>query len=269
MEEDNMPDFTKSNAYPWALTGVFAAVQLVMTVFPFSFAVGGGGFLTLGLVGAPIIGFLLGPFFGTISVAIGSFLGVMINVAVHPLAWFTPIAPAAGALVAGSLRVRKAVVAPLVFIVGIAVFMVSPIALLALSFLWFHVIALILALLFVIPPLKSKLAEGLELSSSIGPAWGVFSIWILCLLAVLADQLVGSAMGAFYFLTVGLDPPTLAGIYTAVLLIYPVERVLASVVAAIITVALARFLTKTYFDLPTLPGGPRVQELTEEEIEQG
>ena len=264
-----MPDFTKSNAYPWALTGVFAAVQLVLTVFPFSFAIGGGGVLTLGLVGAPIIGFLLGPFFGTISVAIGSFLGVMINVAVHPLAWFTPIAPAAGALVAGSLRVRKAFVAPLVFIVGIAAFMVSPIALLAMTFLWFHFIALFLALLFVIPPLKGKLAEGLELSPNVGPAWGVLSIWMLCLIAVLADQLIGSAIAAFYFLTLGLDVPTLAGIFTGVLLIYPIERVLASVVAAIIVVALGRFLTKTYFDLPTVPGGARIQELTEEEIQQG
>jgi hypothetical protein len=44
---------------------------------------------------------------------------------------------------------------------------------------------------------------------------------------------------------------------------------LASIVAAIIVVALARFLTKTYFDLPTVPGGARIQELTEEEIERG
>lgn len=263
-----MPEFIRSNAYPWALTGIFAAVQLVLTVFPFSFAIGGGGFLTLGLVGAPIIGFLLGPFFGTVSVVIGSFLGVMINVAAHPLAWFTPIAPAAGALVAGSLRVRKAIVAPILFIVGIAAFLASPIALLALTFLWFHVIALVLAILFMIPPLKSKLAEGLELSPDVGPAWGVLSIWMLCLIAVLADQLIGSAIGAFYFLTVGLDVPTLAGIYTAVLLIYPIERVLASVIAAIILVAVARFLAKTYFDLPTVPGGTRIQELTEAEIEQ-
>ena len=63
-----MSNFTRSGAYPWALVGVFAAVQLVMTAFPITFAIGVGGILSLGLVAAPIIGYLLGPFFGTISV---------------------------------------------------------------------------------------------------------------------------------------------------------------------------------------------------------
>jgi len=202
-----MSNFTRSGAYPWALVGIFAAVQLVMTYFPFTFAIGGGGILSLGLVSAPIIGYLLGPFFGTISVLIGSFLGVALNVAAHPLAMFTPIAPAASALVAGSLRVKKPIVVPIVYIAAIAIFLVSPIA-------------------------------GLS-----------------------------STIGAFYFLTLGMDVPTLAGFYTTVIFIYPIERTLASIIAAFVIVALAKFLAKTYFDLPTTPLETRIQELPEEDIQ--
>jgi hypothetical protein len=262
-----MSNFTRSGAYPWALVGVFAAVQLVMTAFPITFAIGVGGILSLGLVAAPIIGYLLGPFFGTISVLIGSFLGVSINVALHPLAMFTPIAPAAGALVAGSLRVKKPIVVPLVYIAAIAIFLVSPIAGLSYTFLWFHIIALILSLLFLMPFFREKLEGGLEMDVNVGYGIGVVSIWLLSLISVLADQLVGSTIGAFYFLTVGLDVPTLAGIYTGIIFIYPIERILASIIAAFVIVALAKFLAKTYFDLPTTPLESGIQELPEEEIQ--
>jgi len=262
-----MSNFTRSGAYPWALVGIFAAVQLVMTYFPFTFAIGGGGILSLGLVSAPIIGYLLGPFFGTISVLIGSFLGVALNVAAHPLAMFTPIAPAASALVAGSLRVKKPIVVPIVYIAAIAIFLVSPIAGLSYTFLWFHLIALILSLLFLMPLFKNKLAGGLELNENMGYGIGVVSIWLLSLIAVLADQLVGSTIGAFYFLTLGMDVPTLAGFYTTVIFIYPIERTLASIIAAFVIVALAKFLAKTYFDLPTTPLETRIQELPEEDIQ--
>jgi hypothetical protein len=262
-----MSNFTRSGAYPWALVGIFAAIQLVMTYFPFTFAIGGGGILSVGLVSAPIIGYLLGPFFGTISVFIGSLLGVSLNVAAHPLAMFTPIAPATSALVAGSLRVKKPVVVPIIYIAAMAIFLVSPIAGLSWTFLWFHVIALILSLLFLMPLFRDRLAGGLELNDGVGYGIGVVSIWLLSLIAVLADQLVGSTIGAFYFLTVGLDVPTLAGIYTSVMFIYPIERTLASIIAALVIVALAKFLARTYFDLPTTPLQPGIQELPEEEIQ--
>ncbi|MHA2068521.1 MAG: hypothetical protein ACXABY_29515 [Candidatus Thorarchaeota archaeon] len=262
-----MSSFTRSGAYPWALVGIFAAVQLVMTAFPFTFAFGGGGFLSLGLVAAPIIGYLLGPFFGTISVLIGSFLGVSINVALHPLALFTPIAPAASALVAGSLRVKKPIVVPLVYVAAMAIFLVSPIAGLSYTFLWFHIIALILSFLFLIPLFREKLENGLEMDANVGYGIAVVSIWLLSLISVLADQLVGSTIGAFYFLTLGLDVPTLAGFYTGVIFIYPIERTLASIIAAFVIVALAKFLARTYFDLPTTPLDSGIRELPAEEIQ--
>ena len=70
-----MSGFTKSVAYPWALTGIFGAFHLVLTFIPYSVLGMGGGFLTWGMVSAPIVGFLLGPFYGTIAVLAGSLIG--------------------------------------------------------------------------------------------------------------------------------------------------------------------------------------------------
>ncbi|MBE0526428.1 MAG: hypothetical protein IH631_05760, partial [Candidatus Thorarchaeota archaeon] len=74
-----MSGFSRSISYPWALTGIFGAVHFVITLIPFNIALGGGGEISFGLVSAPIIGFLLGPFFGVISVLIGSLLAIFIN----------------------------------------------------------------------------------------------------------------------------------------------------------------------------------------------
>ncbi|MFW9800730.1 MAG: hypothetical protein ACFFD9_09855, partial [Candidatus Thorarchaeota archaeon] len=101
-----MSDFRRSGAYPWALTGIFAAVHLVITLIPYSLSVSGTGVISFGMISASIVGYLLGPFFGTVSVLIGSYLGIFINPEVALLGLTTPIATATGALAAGLLRVR-------------------------------------------------------------------------------------------------------------------------------------------------------------------
>ena len=67
--------FSRSVAYPWALTGIFGAFHLVLTFLPFTVLGMGGGFLTWGMISAAIVGFLLGPFYGTVAVLVGSFIG--------------------------------------------------------------------------------------------------------------------------------------------------------------------------------------------------
>jgi hypothetical protein len=262
-----MSNFSKTGAYPWALVGIFAAVQLVMTIFPMTFAIGTGGALTLGLIAAPIIGYLLGPIYGIISVFIGSFLGVAIDVAVHPLLWLTPIAPTISAFIAGALRVRKALIVPLVYIIAIALFMISPIGLLSYYFLWFHIIAFLMSFLFLIPKIRTLMLDGLDGTKGTKPYVGFFAIWIFSLIAVLGDQLVGSAVGSFLFVALGTDAATVAGWYTFIIFIYPVERLLASIAAAFVIFALSMTLAKSLLPLPTQPWGEGVLELSEEEID--
>ncbi|MFW9843899.1 MAG: hypothetical protein ACFFEV_04935, partial [Candidatus Thorarchaeota archaeon] len=107
-----MSNYTSSKAYPWALTGIFAAVHLVITLIPFSLSVGGGGEISYGLVSAPIIGFLLGPFFGVLAVVIGSLIAMSINPLIAILGPLTVLATAAGAYAAGAMRTRIRVSIP-------------------------------------------------------------------------------------------------------------------------------------------------------------
>ncbi len=268
-----MASFTRSVAYPWALTGVFGAVHLVVTVIPFSPSIGGGGVISFGLVSGAIIGFLLGPFFGTIAVLIGSFAGGFVNPSIAIFGLLTPLAPATGAFVAGSFRVRgsriKSVALILiVYIVALCFFIQSPIGRLAIGFLWLHIIAGLLVLLFLIPGVGHQLSDALHFEPDSKISLNFFAIWLVSFIAVMADHLVGSTIAAYVF-SAGMDPEALALLFIGVAFIYPWERLIASVITALVLFVTSISLAKTYFDLPTLPGIPSAPlELPPEELEE-
>ena len=65
----------------------------------------------------------------------------------------------------------------------------------------------------------------------------------------------------------GLEADMVAGFYDVVTLVYPVERLIALIILAIVTFALDSNLAETYFDLPTTPWKKAgIRELPEEEI---
>jgi hypothetical protein len=99
--------FYQSKTYSWALTGIFSAIHFDITIIPFSLAIGVQGVISLGMISGPLVGFLLGPFYGTIAVLIGSILAMFANPLLAVLGPFTPIATASGALAAGLFRTGK------------------------------------------------------------------------------------------------------------------------------------------------------------------
>ncbi len=268
-----MASFTRSVAYPWALTGVFGAVHLVITIIPYSLSIGGGGVISFGLVSGPIIGFLLGPFFGTIAVLIGSLTGGFVNPSIALFGLLTPLAPATGAFVAGSFRVRGPrikSVAPvlIVYILAFDLFILGPIGRYALGFLWLHIIACLLVLLFMVPGVGRQLSEALNIESIPEQPLSLFAIWLVSFIAVMADHLVGSTIATYVF-SAGMDPEALALLFMGVAFIYPWERLLASVITAAVLYAASTSLAKTYFDLPIMPGIPSAPlELPPEELEE-
>ena len=138
-----MSGLKNSMAYPWALTGIFAAVHLVITLIPFTIAIGGGGSISFGMVSAPIIGFLLGPFFGVIAVVIGSILAMFINSSIAILGPFTVLATAAGAFAAGAMRTKIRITVPIIFIVAFGIYLASPVGVAVPLFIWFHLIVFV------------------------------------------------------------------------------------------------------------------------------
>lgn len=265
-----MTAFVRSTAYPWVLTGIFAAIHAILALIPSFPAIGvEGGTLSLGMVSGPLVGFLLGPFFGTMAVIIGSIIAGVANPSILVIGPFTIIATATGALVAGLIRVGKPFFVPIIYAIAIGLYFVGPLGLLLPTFVWFHLICLALSFLYVIPKLTGILKEGIDLKPGFNPIAGVVSVWLLSIIALVADQLMGSMLGVFYLVYgLGLGADMVAGFFVVVTFVYPIERLLASVILAVIVFALGSTLAETYFDLPTRPWEDTgIPELPEEEIE--
>ncbi|MGD9396825.1 MAG: hypothetical protein PVJ05_10390 [Candidatus Thorarchaeota archaeon] len=263
-----MSKYTQSVAYPWALTGIFAAVHLVITLIPYSIGVGGGGEISFGLVSAPVVGFILGPFFGVIAVLIGSVLAMFINPGIAIIGPFTAIATAAGAYAAGAMRTKLRVTIPVLYLAAIGMFLLSPIGLLVPQFLLFHFIVFLLSLIFFVPGFSRMLMEALKLERSFNRWAGFASMWLLSIVAVTLDNVVGSAMGAYYFIAAfAMDPAALAGLFALGIPVIPVERIIGSVIVALLLAALAEVLVRANFGLPlSRVGNYELLELSEEEI---
>ncbi|NHI90457.1 MAG: hypothetical protein EAX87_13125 [Candidatus Thorarchaeota archaeon] len=261
-----MSGFTRSIAYPWALTGIFAAVHLVITLIPFNLSVGGGGEISFGLVSAPIIGFLLGPIFGVIAVMAGSLLAMTINPLIALLGPFTALATAAGAFAAGAMRTRIRISVPVIFVMAMIVYLASPVGIAVPVFIWFHLFAFFLSLLYFIPKLSTSLISPLNLKPGVQRTRVFASIWVFCLVAVTLDQAVGSAIGGWYL------PPffglaTIVGFFQSAVLLYAFERIVASLIIAVVISALLEVLSKADYGLPlTRIGGFELLELQDEEI---
>ncbi|MFW9983091.1 MAG: hypothetical protein ACFFE3_14400 [Candidatus Thorarchaeota archaeon] len=259
--------FSRSVAYPWALTGIFGAVHLIITLIPFNLSVGGGGEISFGLVSAPIIGFLLGPFFGVIAVLIGSLLALFINPLIAILGPFTILATAAGAFASGAMRTRIRVAVPIVFILAIGIYLISPVGVLVPIFVWFHLIAFVVSLLFLVPKISGKLIEPLNLNVVGNRPLRFVSIWLFSLVAVTLDQAVGSAIGGWYFVLLGADPVGIAAFFDLAVLLYAFERLVASILVAVVIFALAEGLARADYGLPlSRVGNYELLELGEGEI---
>ncbi len=244
----------------WALTFVFAAVQMVLTLFPAALPIGGtGAYFSIDFISAPIIGYLLGPFYGTVSVFFGTFIAAIVD----PWSagfWgifgflggiFAGMPPATGAFVAGLIKKGRHRMVPIVFLVTIGLFLITQIGLLVYSFLWLHIIALLFSFLFIVPQFKKHLNDGLDLSAGTINSKVAIAIWLLVFISVMADHTVASVMRAYVFLAV--PPDLIAVVYTSVIFIYPVERILASITGAFITILIAVAVTREDLHLPTRP----------------
>ncbi|MFX1484259.1 MAG: hypothetical protein ACFFCP_13850, partial [Promethearchaeota archaeon] len=241
--------FTRSIAYPWALTGIFGAVHLVITLIPFNLSVGGGGEISFGLVSAPIVGFLLGPFFGVIAVLIGSMIAMVINPGIAVIGPLTALATASGAFAAGVMRTKIRITVPILFVLAMAIYLASPVGMAVPAFIWFHVIAFIISLVFLVPKISTRLISPLNLKMDTD-RWVMFvSIWMFSLVAVTLDQAVGSAIGGWYLPPLyGLEG--IVGFFEVAIFLYAFERIVGSFIVAFIIFALVEGLSRADYGLP-------------------
>ncbi len=264
--------FTRSSAYPWALTGIFGAFHLILTFIPFSILGMGGGFLTWGMVSAALVGFLLGPFYGTIGVLVGSFIGTGVFNLGGILGPIVPIlAPTAGAFAAGALRTGRVRELFIVFLIATVGYVIGPIGIPAFMFIWLHLIALVIIGILLIPKLMNTLKDAVTFEKGRNLKLMPVAIILFSFIALMTDHMVGNTAGVYYFhYILAWDVSTLVGIWLPITFVYPLERLLATVVLAVIVIAVGEAITQTGLELPGAPWDSQEQlELAPDEVENG
>ena len=222
-----------------------------MSMIPLFLLSGGGGFISLGVVSAVAIGYLLGPVYGTVSAVIGSLLGVAVFNIGGIVGPFVPIlSTASSAFAAGALRDGRPRHVVVLYLLGFLLFAVSPIGILALPYVWLHAVALVLLLALLLPKTGVWFKQNLAVHPD-RPEKSLPPLLILSFTAIMADHLIGGAVAAYWFVLIlgwGVQPTAVA--YVGLMFAYPLERLAIMLVATAVIMALSRALDRSNISLP-------------------
>ncbi|MEM1587121.1 MAG: ECF transporter S component [Candidatus Bathyarchaeia archaeon] len=215
-----------------SLIAIFAALQVLLSIFPLSITIGVAGSITLGVAGSPLIGILLGPVLGGLAVLIGSLIGCFINPSGAIFGFLTVIPPFLGALGAGCIRVKRGHIIGAIILASLLIFYAHPYGQQAYIYPWLHIIAMIVA--FSPIATMSGSAFTSQKFSKI-----LFGAIISSFVGVMADHIAGCAIAIWYF-----SPMLVPEIWYIAMPVYPVERVIALIVASIIAASIYQRLKK-------------------------
>ncbi|WP_300606955.1 hypothetical protein [Methanohalophilus sp.] len=165
-------------------------------------------------------GFLLGPIVGPIVTIVAMLLHLPINPEYLGNNLFTYLSPGfigLASIIAGLCVAEKQKFAYSIFGAVILLWFITPVGFQAYSYIWFHVLVLACCVL----------ASRKQAFYHVSRRWQIFVyLFLVSLLAVLADHLIGSIIAAFVF---DLD----ANVYKEVIYLYPLERLILAFSAAV------------------------------------
>jgi len=220
-----------------ALTVCFTALYVILGLLPISPIIGlSGRTITAAAIIAPIMGILLGPYIGTLSAFLGGLIGFFFG-------YFSPPSLVSGVftvLYAGMLSVGKRNVCAftyfsLIFLFGFYPF-VGPVWLYP-PLLWFQ----IAGFLILVSPLQSKASKNLN---SENKSKSLFAFFVTSLTSTLAGQIAGSL--TFELLSWPVFVANLDAWKTNwqfLTFLYPIERIIIALSAALIATPLYRVLS--------------------------
>ncbi len=214
-----------------ALIVVFAALHVVLSSLPYTITIGVSGAITLGVISAPLIGIILGPILGGVTVLIGSVIGMFINPtgAIFGVLSFLPAT--LGTLSAGFTITKRGYISAAMILASILLFYSHPFGREAMFYPFLHIIALIVALVF-----STRLAVwSTELSNIKKLSLGVP---IAAFVGTLTDHIFGSGLAIWIF-----NLP--ASVWSSIIFIYPVERIVAVIITSAIALPLYYNLSKS------------------------
>jgi membrane-bound metal-dependent hydrolase YbcI (DUF457 family) len=207
-----------------ALVSVFAALQAILSLLPFTITIGVSGQITFGVIGGPLIGILFGPFFGGLAVLIGSLVGIFINPGGALFGILTVIPPSLAAIAAGFIKMKRGYIAGSIILFSLLVFYANPIGREVFVYTWLHIVAMIVAF----SPLAYLAGSSFRSSN---PERPLFGITVAAFVAILTDHMAGSALAMWYF-----SPAIKPEEWLFIVPVYPVERVVALALTTLIAV---------------------------------
>jgi hypothetical protein len=222
-----------------ALIICFTALYVVLSFFPLSPVI---GFFSKAIVAAtilaPIIGMIIGPKLGAFS----AFLGGTIAISISP--YFTPLGLVAGvvtALFAGMLTKGKHAASIFIYFSVLFLFgcypFVGPVWLYP-PLMWFQ----ITGFLILISPLQSMALKTLN-SNSKNNSKLLFAFFITSLTSTLAGQIAGSLTSEILAWPVFMaNADSWRAIWQITTFLYPVERTIIAIGAALIGASLYKVL---------------------------
>jgi len=237
-----------------ALIAIFSALYAVLRVIPLGPMVGFTGSFAVSDALAPIIGIILGPFTGGLSIIIGTFTAMALGKAsVFMGLDFLPAL--INAVAVGFLIRQKRIPVIALFAVILTIFLVSPYTLLmvqvgsiAIPFMWLHIVAL----LVLISPLCSKAIINIRKTNV---AYLAISIAVLAFIGTMLQHLTGNLLFQLMFgqPVGGYTVAIFAGYWNLIFFAYPVERVVMVIIATLIGLPLIKLLKKSAlpFEDPT------------------
>jgi hypothetical protein len=233
-----MPSKRKLKTTDLALVISFTALYAVLSFLPLSQVIGLlGKAITAANIIAPIIGIFLGVYLSVLSTLFGGIIALFFNPS------FSPMGLAAGvftALCTSLLYSKKRftctfIYFSLLFIFGFYPF-VGPVWLYP-SVLWFQITGFII----LVSPIQSWTLKNLNSNSN---AKSFFGFFITFLTATLAGQIAGSLVFEFIswpIFTANLD--VWREYWQVITILYPVERIIIALCAALVGVPLHRILS--------------------------
>ena len=248
----------KSRTTILALTASFAALYAILRLIPVNPMIGMIGNFPVSDYVAPLWGLVLGPYIGPISIVLGTFISIFLG---RPSFFFgLDFLPAAmDALIVGLIVKRRFSYAIIIYIILLILFIANPITLIFVElnnvfvpYNWLHIIGLIVlisplsrkALKWIHSPIPHTTNYNFKLQKIANFVLKTRGMLILCFIGSLSQHLTGgmlfSLMGLMGMITMESWPV----IWTSIFYIYPIERTLMTIVAAIVGSTSFRILNK-------------------------
>jgi hypothetical protein len=216
-----------------ALTICFTALYAVLGFIPLSQVLGlPGKAITVAAIMAPIIGVLIGPYLGLLATILGGGIGFFVG-------FFSPmgfVSGAVAALCSGLVSANKRTFGAIVYLIFLISFgffpSIGPAWLFPVS-MWLQMIGF----LVLVSPLETAAIR--SLNSNEAPKF-LLAFYTISLTSTLAGQIAGSLV--FEIIVAG-DTGWWTALWQGLTLLYPAERIIIALAAALVGAPLLKILT--------------------------